>query len=151
MQDYSESAREELKRIDHLVYVSLKYTRTVDVLKSIIDRLISCINYIITDLLEHKENEIIEVPKAPAGQATLIKKLYHKDPLIMEMIDFYTLLRKLTRAEYTKRQEFRRHVTMVTTVEGQIIDINIDVITEYYAKTKVYWEKIEKNLRGSDE
>ena len=31
---------EELKRVDHLVYVSLKYTRTVDVIRSIIDRLI---------------------------------------------------------------------------------------------------------------
>ncbi len=36
-------AKEEIKRADHLMYVSLKYTRTVDILKSIIERLINAI------------------------------------------------------------------------------------------------------------
>ena len=36
-----ENAKEELKRVDHLIFVSLKYTRTVDVLLNVINRIIS--------------------------------------------------------------------------------------------------------------
>ena len=53
MKVFLEEAREELKRADHLIYVSLKYTRTVDVIKSVIDRLISCLDFVIDKLLDH--------------------------------------------------------------------------------------------------
>ena len=39
-------AVEEIKRVDHLVFVSLKYTRTVDVIKSVVDRIISALDFI---------------------------------------------------------------------------------------------------------
>ena len=38
-----DKAKEELKRVDHLFFVSLKYTKTVDVIKSLIDRLINAL------------------------------------------------------------------------------------------------------------
>ena len=41
MREKLEEAFEELKRVDHLIYVSLKYTRTTDVLKNVIDRMIT--------------------------------------------------------------------------------------------------------------
>ena len=152
MQDYSESAREELKRVDHLVYVSLKYTRTVDVIKSIIDRLISAIDFIIIDLLELKKNEITEdIPESPAGKASLVNRLYIEEKEITEVISFYFLLRKLSRAEYKKINEFRRHVTMIAIVDGVEHNIHIDAVTEYYAKIKEFWEKIEVKKRGSNE
>ena len=40
MTENLENAKEELKRIDHLIYVTLKYTRTVDVLLSVVERMI---------------------------------------------------------------------------------------------------------------
>ena len=40
-----ENAVSQLKRADHLLYVTLKYTRTVDVIKSIIKRLISAFDF----------------------------------------------------------------------------------------------------------
>ncbi len=35
MTDYLDNAKNEMKRVDHLLFVSLKYTRTVDVIKSV--------------------------------------------------------------------------------------------------------------------
>ena len=60
-----EDAREEMKRADHLLYVSLKYTRTVDVLKSLIDRLINTINAITDELLDYalQKKKIKEKPE----------------------------------------------------------------------------------------
>ena len=43
---------EELKRADHLIYVSLKYTRTCDIMKNAIKRLISAFELAMQDYLE---------------------------------------------------------------------------------------------------
>ena len=41
MNEQLENTIEELKRVDHLFYVSLKYTRTVDMIKHVLERIIS--------------------------------------------------------------------------------------------------------------
>ena len=149
MLDYSESAREELKRVDHLIYVSLKYTRTVDVIKSIIDRLISACNFTIVDILEHKKDSLEEeVPESPAGKAALTKKLFPGNELVNEFIDHYLFLRRLSRADYEKINEFRRHVTMIANVSDKTYNIDIDTITEYFGTTKKYVEQIESLING---
>ena len=53
MQPFLEDAREEMKRAEHLLYVSLKYTRTVDVIKSLIGRLINAIDATTDKLLDY--------------------------------------------------------------------------------------------------
>ena len=40
-------AREELKRLEHIIYVSLKYTRTVDVILNALKRMVSTYDFII--------------------------------------------------------------------------------------------------------
>ena len=64
--DYLGQAREELKRVDHLIFVSLKYTRTVDVLKSVLTRLINCFECIIIGVLNdaYEQKKIKAVPPA---------------------------------------------------------------------------------------
>ena len=51
------NAVEELKRVDHLIFVSLKYTRTVDVLRSVINRLIDAYGAIIEGILKEMEEK----------------------------------------------------------------------------------------------
>src|SRR3989344_6820681 len=108
------NAKEELKRADHLLYVSLKYTRTVDVFKSLIQRLIDCYDFSIQSLLRfHKEKKKLGmIPGSPIAQAQSLKKLYSQDQSIQKHMDLYLLLRKINKAEYLKAKEFRRHVNM---------------------------------------
>lgn len=61
MKESLDKAVEELKRIDHLVFVSLKYTRTADVLKSIIQRMINTFSFGFKALLIYaKEQKLIQ-------------------------------------------------------------------------------------------
>ncbi|MFH1317204.1 MAG: hypothetical protein ABII01_06810 [Candidatus Woesearchaeota archaeon] len=71
-----QEAFSELKRADHLIFVSLKYTRTVDVIKSIIERLINCLDFSIIALLEsYKEKKkITDIPSSPVARAKKIKR-----------------------------------------------------------------------------
>ena len=54
------SPEEELKRADHLVYVSLKYTRTCDIMKNAMKRLINAFEMSMHAYLEYlmKEKKI---------------------------------------------------------------------------------------------
>jgi hypothetical protein len=72
------NAMEELKRVDHLIYVSLKYTRTGDVVKNIISRLADSYEFMTIALLEKlkKEKKIFDVPDFPAEQIRLVIEHY---------------------------------------------------------------------------
>ena len=146
MNRYLNDAQEELKRVDHLVYVSLKYTRTVDVIKSIIDRLINSYDFAILALLDmFKEQNLADnVPKSPGLRTKILRDIYKEQEIMLEFLDFYRLLRDLSRADFKRRKEFRRHVTMTAILQDGEVEINIDIITEYYKRTKIFLNLVEK-------
>lgn len=147
MSDYLDDSWDELKRVDHQIYVSLKYTRTVDVLLNIMRRMIDAYDLMWEHLLNQaKENELInQIPFAPREKVHRLKELHH-DTTIHENIDLYLLLRRLVRSTHDRENEYRRHVTMITYIDGQQEIINIDIITQYYQMQRdfiSYLRKIE--------
>jgi len=148
MNEYLNEARQELKRVDHLVYVSLKYTRTVDVLKSVIDRMISSFDFVLLALLNRlkEKKKITEFPQSSALKVKLIEKHFSNDEL-NAYLNFYLTLRMISRAEYTKREEYRRHVTMTASLSnGETIEVNIDIAKEYYDKTRQFVDFVAQLL-----
>ena len=154
MKESFDEAVQELKRVDHLFWVSLKYTRTVDVIKHVIDRLINCIGFGLEALLKYsKEKKLIAVIPENAGlRCDLLRKTYGDNIDLIEYINFYLKLRKLSKAEYTKREEFRRHVTMIATIDkGEIVEVSIDVLKEYYEKTRNFISFVKKIINEEKE
>ena len=76
-------AKEELKRVDHLIYVSLKYTRTADIFINTISRMIDAYNHMFDALLKYNvEHKVIdEIPLAPIEKGNLLKELYKEDKI----------------------------------------------------------------------
>ncbi|MFO8016375.1 MAG: hypothetical protein R6U32_04675 [Candidatus Woesearchaeota archaeon] len=151
MKESLEKAREELKRSDHLIYVSLKYTRTCDVFKSIIERLINAMDFMIEALLkkEAEDNNIEEIPPQPIAKCKLCADTTGNDE-IKEMCDFFLTLKKISRAGFTREREYRRHVTMRMDIEGTECSVDIDTITEYYKRTQHYYDMIQALLTGDE-
>ncbi len=87
------SAREELKRADHLIYVTLKYTRTSEVIKNTIKRLISAFDFSILEVLEHlkMKKKIKTVPTITKLRAELLQDVL---PETKYYIEFYFLLKQ---------------------------------------------------------
>lgn len=143
-------AEQELKRIDHLIYVSLKYTRTVDVFKSIITRLITTGDFLQVSLLEYaKDQKIIsEYPENSALRCEIIKRHYATSEPIMQMIEDYKFYRRINRSEYHKKNEFRRHVTMTVSDGDMPIEIKMETLTEYYKKLRDQFTIIRAFLEG---
>ncbi len=145
MRDLLNNAKEELKRVDHLIYVSLKYTRTVDVLKNVIQRLLGSFDFIAESLLKQAldEKKITAIPIAPKLRAEELEKLYSGDSEIIEAVRLFVLVRRISQSEYEKENEYRRHVAMVVKIDGEEIKVSIDKVTEYYKTTRHLIEYIE--------
>ena len=136
-----EEAGEELKRADHLTYVSLKYTRTGDILLNTLSRMIDAYELLVNSLLTYAKDKknLQELPISPLEKGNLVKKLYPQQE-IQDNVDLYFLLRKIFRAPHDTEQEYRRHVAIITNIDGREEIINIDVITQYL--------EFEKNFYG---
>lgn len=148
MNELIEDSIEELKRVDHLIYVTLKYTRTVDVLLSIVERMINSYEIVVDAILVHaKETGKIEhISDIPIEKAKQVKRLYDNE-IITKNLDRYLLYRKLRRVKNVeKSNEYRRHVTMRAIVDNTIVELNIDNITEQYHDAKKFLEYITKRL-----
>ena len=154
MEESFDNAVQELKRVEHLFWVSLKYTRTVDVIKHVIDRLINCIGFGLEAILKYaKEKKLVTSIPANAGlRCDLLRKTFPDNAELIDYINFYLRLRKLSKAEYTKREEFRRHVTMIATIDkGEIVEVSIDVLKEYYEKIRVFVTFVRKLIKEEKE
>ena len=147
MEDAYEETLDEIKRAEHLYYVSLKYTRTVDVIRSCMERFINTYENGFKTLLLYakKKKKIKEVPESAVLQIKELKEVtLFEDMKLEKYIELHARLRKLMRRPYTKREEFRRHVTMIVEVEDGHEEINIDIIGEYYEKTFEFLKKLKE-------
>ena len=92
-----EHARNELKRVNHLYYVSLKYTRTVDVIRNMYDRMIQCMGYLLDALLihAHEKKDLDQIPKSTGTRAETLLRLYPHDGELIEYINFYQFKRRI--------------------------------------------------------
>ena len=153
MKEALDNARDELKRVDHLFYVSLKYTRTADMMRHMIERLINAFSFGIDSLLKHaKENKkISSMPDNPAMKCSLLLRTFTGEEL-RDQINLYLMLRKIIRCEYSKREEFRRHVTMTCMMDkGEVIEVNIDVLKSYYDTAKAFIGYVSMIVEGREE
>ena len=154
MKESFDLAVQELKRVDHLFWVSLKYTRTVDVIKNVIDRLINCIGFGLEALLKYaKDKKLIATIPTNAGlRCDLLRKTFPDNNELIDYINFYLRLRKLSKAEYTKKEEFRRHVTMIATIDkGEIVNVDIDILKEHYEKTRNFLTFVKRTINEEKE
>jgi len=153
MKEALDEAIKEIKRVDHLFYVSLKYTRTVDMMKHMLERLISTYSFGVHALLKQlkEEEKIDEIPNNEGLRIKLLLDTF-PDEELRGYINLYLRLRKLVRASYTKREEFRRHVTMTATIDnGEVVEVNIDSLKEDYEKTKSFIHFTRHIVYGEEE
>ena len=142
-------AKEELKRADHLIFVSLKYTRTMDVLESIVKRLIKCLEFGLEGLLQLLKKKIKEIPTSYKEKIEVTRANFSKDKIILEILKFYSFLIRVDRARHERKSEFRKGVALIAISElGDLIEeVNIEKVKDYYLKTIEFTEYIEEYLK----
>jgi hypothetical protein len=118
---------------DHLLYVSLKYTKTCDVILNLIKRWVIMMNHCIDAMLEQlkKKKKIKEIPLAPRQKAELIKIQFKNVPEVMKTMVIYDFFKRIDDSRAIKECEFRKDVRLRVVDQGQEIIINLDKLKEY--------------------
>jgi len=124
--EYLIEAHEELNRIEHIIYVSLKYTRTTDVLRNALLRFISYSD-IILELVARKAVDSGHLDRFPRTPMIIAKRLEdYPDPKIRKFVHYYQQIRLLLRTEHQSVNEYRRHVGMFYALPKSSVLVNID-------------------------
>jgi len=118
---------------DHLLYVSLKYTKTCDVILNLILRWRKMIETSINEILIHakKRKKISSVPTNPVGKIESIRKLFKKDKNFMGVLDMYEMFRKIEELRKERIGEFRKNVTLKVFYRGEEVNVNLEKLKEY--------------------
>ncbi len=148
--ELEDEAREELKRADHLIYITLKYTKTCDVIKNTIQRLINAFDFTFLESLEYAKNKklIKDIPTTTKQRTDLIKEILKNEQRILGFIDFYYLLKKIDSSEFERRAEYRKGITMVVKDKDLTIEVDIETLKNYFEKTKEFRELIKSWIKG---
>jgi hypothetical protein len=120
---------------DHLLYVSLKYTKTCDVIINLLSRWRNMIERGIDRLVAKakKEKKWKPVPEAPLARLIQLKKIYQDKPEVMETLALYELFRDIDKLEKVRENEFRKGVNLKVFYRGQVININLNQLKDYAA------------------
>jgi len=120
---------------DHLMYVSLKYTKTCDVIINLLSRWKNMIDKGMDKLVEKakKEKKWPLIPDAPRAKQVQLKKIYANKPEIAETLKLYELVRDIEKLEKVRENEFRKGVNLRVIYKGETININLDKLKEYAA------------------
>ena len=118
---------------DHLLYVSLKYTKTCDVIINLLSRWKNMIDRGIDRLIEKakKEKKWKPIPDAPRARVIQLKQIYSKSSEILSALELYELFRELDKLEKVRENEFRKGVNLRVTYRGQVININLIQLKDY--------------------
>lgn len=133
---------------DHLLYVSLKYTKTCDVIFNLLLRWRKMIETSIDEILKHakKKKKISSITVSPIEKMEQVKKLFKKDKEFLEVIDFYEMLRKLEDLKQERSGEFRKNVNLRIFYRGKEINVNLEKLKEYAENLEKFISKTKQFL-----
>ena len=133
MSEILEKIMKEKISSDHLLYVSMKYTKTCDVMINLLKRWKIMIDYAFDGLLEKakKKKKIKKIPTAPKLKVDLIKEVFKKTPEVMEAVKEYEMFKLIDVLKKNKAGEFRKGVCLTITYQGEEIRVDLDKLKEY--------------------
>jgi len=133
MSETLEKIIKEKTSADHLLYVSMKYTKTCDVMINLIKRWKIMMDYAFDALLEKakKKKLIKKIPTAPKLRIDILKKSFKKYPEVSDVVEIYDMFRLIDALKKTKENEFRKGVCLKITYKWEEIEVNLEKLKEY--------------------
>ena len=133
---------------DHLLYVSLKYTKTCDVILNLIKRwgfmIGACVDGLLIQAKKNKKVNII--PLAPRQKIELVKKTFKNSPEITKVMGIYDFFKRIDNLPKKREFEFRKNVRLVVDDNNKEVIIDLEKLKEYSKDIDIFIESIKKYL-----
>lgn len=131
---------------DHLLYVSLKYTKTCDIINNLLHRWKGVIEMGMDKLLERakEKGKISEVPDTDMQKIDKVLQAHKNEKEIVDAVEFFRMLRKLDDLRKERSGEFRKNVTLKIFFQGKEIPVNLDKLGEYSDLMEKFISKLKQ-------
>ncbi len=118
---------------DHLLYVSMKYTKTCDVILNLIARWKSMMEISFDAMLDKaKEKKMIaSLPTNPKQKIEFIRSYLKKQKSTQEALVLYIFFKRIPELQKTREGEFRKNVCLKIVEPGKTTEINLEKLKEY--------------------
>lgn len=116
---------------DHLLYVSLKYTKTCDVILNLLSRWKIMVETSFALLIQNAGKSWKPVPDAPRAKLIQLRKIYAEDPVVMEALDLYEFFRDIENLDKARENEFRKGVNLKVNYKSKVVNINLEQLALY--------------------
>lgn len=123
----------ERRVAEHLFYVSLKYTKTCDVILNLIARWQGMVEECVNALLEKaKKKRIIKtIPVAPRAKVNLLLDVLRKERIVTDTLNLLLFFKRIPKLEHVREAEFRKNVALKVVDEGRAISIDMEKLKEW--------------------
>ncbi len=150
MEEGIEEIVKEKTSADHLLYVSLKYTKTCDVILNLISRWKSLLEISFDALLERQvgNGKIVHMPTNPKQRIEFMKKYFKKYPDIEAAVPLYIFFKRIPDLNKTRSGEFRKNVNLKVIEPTRTTDINLEKLGEYSEVMDAFVKEVKKFLAG---
>ena len=144
-ENFMEDIIKEKISADHLLYVSLKYTKTCDVIINLLSRWKNMIEKVMDRLVEKakKDKKWQPVPDAPRAKLLQLKKIYSGSKEIVPALELYELFRDIEKLEKIREAEFRKNVNLKVKYKNETININLEKLKDYAATLEKFISAIK--------
>ena len=133
---------------DHLLYVSLKYTKTCDVILNLIARWKSLVEISFDAILEKyvEKGKVPNMPVSPKERILFVKKYFRTSTEIQNIIPLYIFFKRIPDLNKTRIGEFRKNVCLKIIEPNSTTDINMEKLGEYADAVENYIKKVKQIL-----
>jgi hypothetical protein len=131
---------------DHLMYVSLKYTKTCDVILNLLARWKSLIEISFDAILEKgcKDSTIPCMHATPKERIEFMRKYFVKDSAIQAVIPLYIFFKRVPDLKKVRSGEFRKNVNLkIELAPNKSVDINMEKLGEYYNIIEAFMGRVK--------
>jgi len=133
---------------DHLLYVSLKYTKTCDVILNLLARWKSLIEISFDALIDQyiELGKISEKPISPKQRIEFMRLYFKKVETIQRVIPLYVFFKRVPDLPKSREGEFRKNVNLKVKTPKETVCINLEKLSEYSTEIDFFIQEVKKFL-----
>jgi hypothetical protein len=133
---------------DHLLYVSLKYTKTCDVILNLLARWKSLIELSFDAILEKRveDGKIPAMPTNPKQKIEFVRKYFKKSDVVQAVVPLYIFFKRVPDLKKMREGEFRKNVNLKIIEANRTTEINMDKLGEYYEIIEKFVDEVKEIL-----
>ena len=128
--------RRHLNSIEHMIYVSCKFTRTTEMLRKVMETIVvgyegffSVAYATFVDQDEFKDSPVTH-------KVTILSDSLASRGINIDLSDYF-LLKRLLMSEFDSIGEYRKNLCMVSYIEGEEYVINMSKLLDFYDNLKL--------------